>query len=202
MDDGAADQVTILGISGSLRSGSYNTTLLRLAARLAEPAASMPLWQDLAEIPPFNEDHEQDPGQPVQDMRADIARADAVLIATPEYNTTLPGQLKTMLDWASRPTHQGVFAGKPVAVIGASLAPYGAKWAQQATRGILEACDARLVGNPLCVPHADTAFTADGGLHTESTRQELRRLVTELTQVAQRFRSRTPAPAIDTRTGA
>lgn len=184
--DGATNQANILGISGSLRSGSYNTTLLRLAAQLAEPGASVRLWQGLAEVPPFNEDHEPNPAQAVQRMRATITDADAVLIATPEYNTTLPGQLKTMLDWASRPTHCGVFAGKPTAVVGASLTPYGAKWAQQAVRSVLHACGAHLVGDPLCIPHADTAFTTHGALHEPAAQDQLRHLVSDLIQAAQR----------------
>lgn len=184
-DHAPADyQPEILAISGSLRTNSYNTQLLQLAAHLAAPAAHMSVWPHLAEVPPFNEDHEAHPPQPVQAMRAHISHADAVLIATPEYNTTLPGQLKTMLDWASRPTHRGVFAHKPTAVIGASLTPYGAQWAQHTVRRILEACGAHLLGDILAIPHADTAFTAHGTLTDPTSHEQLRHLVTELAHTA------------------
>ncbi|MQA08704.1 MAG: NAD(P)H-dependent oxidoreductase [Pseudonocardiaceae bacterium] len=180
--DTLSAEVNILGISGSLRSGSYNSALLRLAMRLAAPA-DVRLWRGLADVPPFNEDHEDRPPAAVTHMRSAIESADAVLIATPEYNTTVPGQLKTMLDWASRPTHRGVLVGKPTAVVGASLTPYGAQWAQQAIRGVLNACGAHVVGEPLCVAHADTAFDAEGHLHDPQSQAHLARVVGELADV-------------------
>lgn len=176
--------ISILGISGSLRAGSFNTTLLRHAAHLAEPSIRLELWKELATIPPFNEDHEHEPAEAVRRMRAAVTKADAVLIATPEYNTTLPGQLKTLLDWASRPTHRGAFAGKPTAVIGASLTPYGAKWAQETVRTILNACGANVIDEPLCIAYADSAFDAQGRLHEAATQNQLAHVISELTKTA------------------
>lgn len=176
--------ISILGISGSLRVESFNTTLLHHAAQVAESSAHLELWPELDIIPPFNEDHECEPADAVRRMRVAITNADAVLISTPEYNTTLPGQLKTLLDWASRPTRRGVFAGKPTAVIGASLTPYGAKWAQETVRTILNACGANVIDEPLCIAHADTAFDTQGSLHEAAAQSQLAHVVNELTQAA------------------
>src|SRR4029077_8202706 len=101
--EGGVRPMRILGISGSLRRESHNTRLLRAASALLPEGAELAVFGCLAEISPFSEDVEHDPPQPVLALREAIAAADAVLIATPEYNGTLPGQLKNALDWASRP---------------------------------------------------------------------------------------------------
>ncbi len=170
----------ILGMSGSLRADSYNTALLRAAGDLTAPDQRLTLWPGLEAIPPFNEDHEDAPGAAVAAMRTAVERCDAVLIATPEYNTTVPGQLKNALDWLSRPTGNGPLADKPVAVIGASQSAYGARWSQQAVRHVLEACGAVLVGEPLCVAHCNTAFTANQRLRDREQRTTVARVLTEL----------------------
>ena len=172
----------ILGVSGSLRANSCNTALLRAATDLAAPDQRVTRWPGLETIPPFNEDHEDAPGPAVAAMRTAVERCDAVLIATPEYNTTVPGQLKNALDWLSRPTGNGPLAGKAVAVIGASQSAYGARWSQQAVRHVLEACGAVLVGEPLCIPHCNTAFTAHQHLRDRQQRTSLARVLTELGQ--------------------
>lgn len=170
----------ILGVSGSLRANSYNTALLRAAAHLALPAQRLTLWSGLETIPPFNEDHEDAPGAAVAAMRTAVERCDAVLIATPEYNTTVPGQLKNALDWLSRPTGNGPLVGKGVAVIGASRSAYGARWSQQAVRHVLEACGAVLVGEPLCIAHCDAAFTPNQRLRDRGQRSTLVRVLADL----------------------
>lgn len=170
----------ILGISGSLRAASHNTALLRLAAELTAPGQRLRIWDGLDAIPPFNEDHEHDPGVAVAAMRATIQTSDALVVATPEYNTTVPGQLKNALDWLSRPTGEGALAGKPVAVIGASPSAYGARWSQQATRAILHACGANLRGEPLHVAHAHRAFTPKGRLRDEAQHAALARVLRQL----------------------
>ena len=114
----------LLAISGSLRRRSYNSALLAVAAASCTPAAEFVVWRGLADIRPYNEDLEETP-PPVAELRRQIARADAVLIATPEYNGSIPGALKNALDWASRPFPDNCLRGKPVAVIGAST---GAPW--------------------------------------------------------------------------
>lgn len=170
----------ILGVSGSLRANSYNTALLRAAAHLASPDQRLTLWHGLATIPPFNEDHEDEPGAAVAAMRTAVEHCEAVLIATPEYNTTVPGQLKNALDWLSRPTGNGPLVGKAVAVIGASQSAYGARWSQQAVRHILQACGAVLVGEPLCVARCHTAFTANQRLRDRQQRSALARVLAAL----------------------
>lgn len=180
MDTAASPTPELLGISGSLRSGSYNTALLRNLHRAACPHIKLDLWDGLADIPPFNEDHEHDPPTAVTGMRAAFAAADALVIATPEYNTTVPGQLKTMLDWASRPPGAGVLADKKVAVLSASVSPYGAEWSQTALRGVLAASGAQLVGEPLYLSKAHEAFDAFGTLADRDLEAALQRLVTDV----------------------
>ena len=130
--------VRVLAISGSLRDASHNTRLLRVAARLAPPSAEVELFNGLKDVPPYDEDDDVDPEpQPVARLRQAIAEADALLIATPEYNSSLPGQLKNALDWASRPFADNVLRNKPIAVIGASTGVFGAVWAQAEARKVL-----------------------------------------------------------------
>lgn len=187
--------IDILGMSGSLRTDSYNTALLRAARDLATSDRRLILWPDLATIPPFNEDHENEPDAAVAAMCTAVQQSDAVLIATPEYNTTIPGQLKNALDWLSRPTGEGPLAGKPAAVIGASQSAYGAKWSQQAVRQVLHACGTTLVGDPLYVARCDTAFTADQRLRDHTQRSALVRILTQLGDAARDAADRTTSLA-------
>src|SRR3954465_15572553 len=110
----------ILGISGSLRRGSHNRRLLRAAGAMLPPGVDLVEWEGLAGLPIFDEDTEDSPPEPVRDFLYEIEDADALLIATPEYNASLPGGLKNALDWASRPFPDNVLRDKPSAVIGAS----------------------------------------------------------------------------------
>ena len=178
-------EVSILGLSGSLRDASLNTTLLRAAARLAGPGACLHLWPDLAAVPPFNEDHESEPATPVHVMREAIAGANALLIATPEYNGSIPGQLKNALDWASRPYRGSVLTGKPVAVIGASPGDQGAAAAQAELRTVLRVAGARVLTHEFSLARAHAAFTRDGRLHEPGLRATLRDLLTALGHEAQ-----------------
>jgi Predicted flavoprotein len=115
----------VLGISGSLRRDSYNTALLRNAP------LELDLWDGLKAIPPYDEDDDVEPAPPaVAQMRAAVAGADAILFATPEYNASIPGQLKNAVDWLSRPQATSVLRNKPVAVVGASTGAFGAVWAK------------------------------------------------------------------------
>jgi chromate reductase len=155
----------ILGLSGSLRSGSHNTALLRAAGALLRPPAELVLLADLREIPPYDEDADVEPApRAVAALRAQIAAADAVLIATPEYNASVPGVLKNALDWASRPYPANALRGKPVAVIGASTGLFGAVWAQAELRKALRIAGAEVLDDKLPVGLADEAFAADGTL--------------------------------------
>jgi chromate reductase, NAD(P)H dehydrogenase (quinone) len=154
----------VLGISGSLRSDSHNTRLLRAAAALLPPAVEFEVYAGLKAIPPFDEDDEQAPGASVEHWRAAITNADGLLFATPEYNSSIPGVLKNAIDWASRPFDATVLRNKPVAVIGASTGMFGAVWAQAELRKALAAAGARVLDSELPVGTAHEAFADDGAL--------------------------------------
>lgn len=141
----------VLGIVGSLRSGSHNRELVRLAASTLPDGVEFETWEGLRDLPAFDEDDEERAPLAVARMRAAIGSADAVLLAVPEYNGSIPGALKNALDWASRPAGSGAFRGKPVAVIGASTGSFGGVWAQAETRKVLGLMGARVVGGELPV---------------------------------------------------
>jgi chromate reductase len=144
----------VLGIAGSLRSRSHNRELLRLAGASLPGGVELQTWDGLGELPAFDEDAEQSVPLPVARMRAALDAADAVLLAVPEYNGSIPGALKNGLDWASRPAGAGVLRGKPVAVMGASTGSFGGVWAQAETRKVLGLMGARVVGDELAVGKA------------------------------------------------
>jgi chromate reductase, NAD(P)H dehydrogenase (quinone) len=175
----------VLGISGSLRSGSHNTNLLRVAAQVVPPPHGLEIFDGLRDVPPYDADEDADPApEAVQRLRDAIAEADAVLIATPEYNSSLPGQLKNALDWASRPFPGNALRNKPVAVIGASTGMFGAVWAQAEARKVLGATGARVVDVELPVPHAEAAFAGDR-LADDEVHENLAGIVNELIAAAE-----------------
>ena len=145
----------VLGISGSLRRGSYNHALLREAAERLPAGVEFVEFERLAEIPPYDADLEEGvTPAAVAELREAMREADAVLVATPEYNHSIPGVLKNALDWASRPAGQSALAGKPAMVIGASTGMFGAVWAQAETRKVLGALGGRVVEAELPVAKA------------------------------------------------
>jgi len=145
----------VLGIAGSLRRDSHNSALLRAAAERLPAGAELVVFERLAEIPPYDEDVEVAGVPPAaNELRAAIREADAVLIATPEYNHSIPGQLKNALDWASRPAGESALNGKPAATIGASTGMFGAVWAQAELRKVLGAMGGRVLEAELPVSHA------------------------------------------------
>src|SRR5690349_13132439 len=175
----------ILGISGSLRAASYNTALLRAAAQVAPDDVTVDIYEDLELLPPFNEDREDAPPAEVERLRAELESADAVLFSTPEYNTTIPGQVKHLVDWASRPHGpDSALWGKPVAVIGASMTDYGAMWAQDHLRKALGIAGARVLDAELPVPKAANHFDVDGDLTDADIRAQLGDLVVKLVEHA------------------
>ena len=167
--------MNVLGISGSLRRDSHNTALLR------NVPGELELWDGLKTIPPYDEDDDVEPAPPaVAELRAAVAGADAVLFATPEYNGSVPGQLKNAIDWLSRPRATSVLRNKPVAVVGASTGAFGAVWAQAELRKVLRTAGARVVERDLPVPHAHTRFAEDGTLLDEEVLDGLGAVVEEL----------------------
>jgi chromate reductase len=170
----------ILGISGSLRRGSHNRRLLRAAGDALPPGVDLVEWEGLAGLPAFDEDLESTPPEPVRDFLDAVEDADALLIATPEYNASLPGALKNALDWASRPFPDNVLRDKPSIVIGASTGLFGAVWAQAEVRKTLKASGAHVLESELPVGMADGAFDEDGGLADPELAARLDDVVSDL----------------------
>jgi chromate reductase len=174
----------VLGISGSLRGDSHNTRLLLAAAELLPEDAELQLFEGLKQVEPFDQDDEGNPGPGVRRLRAALDGADAVLIATPEYNSSIPGVLKNALDWASRPTGRGALANKPAAVIGASPSMFGAVWAQAELRKVMKAAGSRVLDDELPVATAHEAFTDAGALAEPEAAATLERIVADLAAAA------------------
>jgi chromate reductase, NAD(P)H dehydrogenase (quinone) len=164
----------ILGISGSLRRDSHNRRLLLEAAELFPAGTELELFGALKAVPPYDEDDDTDDSPlTAVHLREAIETADAVLFATPEYNGSVPGQLKNAVDWASRPHRVSALWGKPVAVIGASTGMFGAVWAQAELRKVLKTAGARVVETEVAVSKADSRFDEDGDLVDEEIREQL-----------------------------
>lgn len=172
----------VLCLPGSLRRDSWNRRLLLAAAAHAPDTLSLQLYDDLGAVPLFNEDIEPGELAGVEALRSAVAAADALLIATPEYNQSLPGVLKNALDWLSLDGPQGeVLHGKPIAVTGASSGPWGTRLAQTALRQVLHACGALVMPTPtLFVASAESRLQADGTLADEALVASLRRLTSSL----------------------
>ena len=179
----------VLGISGSLRRDSYNSALLRAAAERLPAGAELVPFERLAEIPPYDEDAELE-GVPeaVAELREAIRAADAVLIATPEYNHSIPGQLKNALDWASRPAGQSALNGKPAATIGASTGMFGAVWAQAELRKVLGAMGGRVIEAELPIGHAKEQLAGERLELTPQQSEQLEEILAELIAEAERER--------------
>jgi chromate reductase len=176
----------ILAISGSLRADSLNTKLLQAAGELAGDEVEFEVWDGLKAVPPYDEDDENGaPPLAVARMRSAIAEADAVLFATPEYNASIPGQLKNALDWASRPMATNPLRNLPVAVIGASPGAFGAVWAQAELKKVVGLIGARVLPIELPVSKANSVFDADGRLIDDELRVRLSEVVNDLVVAAE-----------------
>jgi chromate reductase len=178
----------VRGISGSLRRDSYNHALLREAAERLPAGVELVEFDQLREIPPYDADLEAEATPPaVAELRQAMRDADAVLIATPEYNHSIPGVLKNALDWASRPAGQSALTGTPSAVIGASTGMFGAVWAQAETRKVLGALGGRVLEDELPVARAAELYR-DGRLdlspeQSQQLEEILATLVAEVEQL-------------------
>jgi chromate reductase, NAD(P)H dehydrogenase (quinone) len=171
----------ILGVSGSLREGSFNTSLLRAAAEAAPDGVELELWDGIAELPLYDEELDrEDAPESVRRLREAWDAADAILFATPEYNGSVPGGLKNAIDWASRPRLEAALRNKTVAVAGASTGQFGALWAQQDLKRILGAAGARVVGTEIPVGRADERFDESGRLLDGELFEQLRLHLTTL----------------------
>jgi chromate reductase len=180
----------VLGISGSLRKGSFNTGLLRAASEVAPPEMTIDEIS-IADIPAYNEDQRQEAGNPapVAALREAVAAADALLIATPEYNFSISGVLKNAIDWASRPPNQP-FAGKPVALMSAGIGMLGGARAQYHLRQMCVFLDMHPINKPeVFVPHALYKFDSAGRLTDEPTRQVIATLLQALARWTTRLQA-------------
>jgi chromate reductase, NAD(P)H dehydrogenase (quinone) len=176
----------VLGISGSLRHGSLNSALLRTAAERLPAGAELAEFERLGEIPPYDQDVETfATPEPVEALRQAMREADAVLIATPEYNHSIPGVLKNALDWASRPAGQSALSGKPAAAIGASTGMFGAVWAQAETRKVLGALGGRVIESELPVAGAGELLAGDRLELSPPQSEQLEQLLAELVAAAE-----------------
>jgi chromate reductase len=170
----------ILGFAGSLRKDSYNKALLRAAVELVPQDVELEIF-DLEGIPPFNQDLELQPVEKVQEFKAKIRVADAILIATPEYNYSIPGVLKNAIDCASRPYGDNAFAHKPLAIMGASIGMMGTARAQYHLRQCFVFLTCFALNYPeVMVPFAQDKIDKDGKLTDQKTREQIRQLVENL----------------------
>ncbi len=172
--------VKVLGIAGSLRKASYNRGLLRAAQTLMPEGSQLEIF-DLDGIPGFNQDEEQHPPARVAELKALVRAADAILLSSPEYNYSIPGVLKNAIDWASRPYGDSAWAGKPVAVMGASVGVVGTARAQYHLRQVFVFLDMHPLNQPeVMVGNAGERFDSNGNLVDEGTRSRIRTLLQNL----------------------
>ena len=173
-------KLSILGFAGSLRRDSHNRAILRAAREALPPEARMEIF-DLEGIPPFNQDRENEPGERVTAFKAAIRAADALLIATPEYNYSMPGVLKNALDCASRPYGDNALDGKPVAIMGASIGMLGTARAQYHLRQCCVFLNMHPLNRPeVMIPFAQDKFDKEGRLSDSKTKAKIAELVEAL----------------------
>lgn len=182
------DVVKILGFAGSLREGSYNRSLLRAAQELVPKDAKLKIFH-LDGMPLFNQDLEHQPTEKVKEFKAKIRAADAILIATPEYNYSIPGVLKNAIDCASRPYGDNAFEHKPVAIMGASIGMAGTARAQYHLRQSFVFLTCFALNQPeVMVPFAQDKIDKDGNVTDEKTRDKIMELLENLVAWTRRLR--------------
>ena len=182
-----AKPVTILGIAGSLRKGSYNRAALRAAQQLVPEGAGIEIF-DLDGIPAFNQDNEGNPPERVSLFKNRIRAANAILFVTPEYNYSIPGVLKNAIDWASRPYGDNAWDGKPVAVMGASIGSIGTARAQYHLRQTFVFLNMYPINQPeVMIANAATRFDENGNLVDANTQQFIRKLLENLVSWTRRL---------------
>jgi chromate reductase len=178
---------SILGISGSLREGSYNTAALRAARQLVPEGVRIELF-DLEGIPPYNQDDENDLPLRVRELKAAVRAADALLFCSPEYNYSIPGVLKNAIDWGARPGGDNCWDGKPGAIMGASMGLLGTARMQYHLRQVFVNVGILTLNKPeVMIGQAQQKFDAQGNLTDEKTREFVQKLVVALVEWARRL---------------
>ncbi|MDA4116524.1 MAG: NAD(P)H-dependent oxidoreductase [Thaumarchaeota archaeon] len=182
--------IRVLAIAGSLRKGSLNKALVRVAIQVAPPGVIVEEFMELGAIPLFNEDIEKQPPEAVRALKARVAAADALLIATPEYNNSIPGVLKNAIDWASRPYGDNSFEDKPVAIMGAGASLGGVR-AQLSLRQVFVYLDMHALNKPqVLVANAKTRVDASGEFSDPAIRDSVRQLLVALDVWTRRLKNR------------
>jgi chromate reductase, NAD(P)H dehydrogenase (quinone) len=182
------DKLKFIGISGSLRAGSFNSGALRAAQELCPEGVSLEIY-DISEFPPFNQDQDADPPQIVTDLKAAIRAADAVVICSPEYNYSIPGHLKNVIDWASRPYGDSAWEGKPAAIMGASIGAIATARMQYHLRQVMVFLNMHPLNKPeIMIGNCADKFDADGRLTDEATRQHISKMLAALVDWTNRLR--------------
>jgi chromate reductase len=180
----------ILGIAGSLRRQSYNRAALRAAGALLPMGVSLDIFE-IDGIPGFDQDDESRPPEKVVELKKRVRAADAILFVTPEYNYSIPGVLKNAIDWASRPYGDSAWAGKPVAVMGASIGIFGTARAQYHLRQMFVVLDMHPVNQPeVMIGNAAQRFDEKGNLTDETSKGLIRQLLQNLADWTDRIGSR------------
>ena len=188
-------KVHILGFAGSLRKNSFNRSILRAALEMVSEDCKLEIF-DLEGIPPFNQDLESQPPEKVKEFKAKIRTADAILIATPEYNYSMPGVLKNAIDWASRPFGDNAFEGKPVAVMGASPGMTGTARSQYHLRQTFVFLDMHPLNRPeVMVPFAHEKIDKEGKVTDPKTKEKIRELLESLVIWTRRLKNTLKEPS-------
>jgi len=183
-----ADNITILGIAGSIRKASYNRAALRAAQQLAPADARIEIFE-LNDIPPFNQDDDQNPPAKVTEFKKEIRAADAILFVTPEYNYSIPGVLKNAIDWASRPYGDSAWEDKPVAVMGASVGTFGTARAQYHLRQTFVFLNMHALNRPeVMIGNAAERFDEQGNLIDQTSRKLIQQLIENLVAWTRRLK--------------
>lgn len=187
-----SDEISIFGIAGSLRNDSYNRALMDAAMKMTPEGVKLEVFDDLASIPPYNEDLDWSPPPAVVDLKAVIRKASGALIVTPEYNHGIPGVLKNAIDWASRPKDDNVWDDMPVAVMGASRGKLGSVLAQYQLRQSFVYLNMHPINRPeVMIANAAEQFDGDGNLINETSINLIKELLAELTEAAWQYKERT-----------
>ena len=180
------DKIKIIGFSGSLRKGSFNTAALAAAQQLCGDDAEIEIF-DISDFPPFNQDREQDPPANVAKLKAAIRAADAVIFSSPEYNYSVPGHLKNVIDWASRPYGDSAWEGKPALIMGASSGAIGTARMQYHLRQTMVFLNMFPLNKPeVMIGNAASKFDDSGNLTDEKTRDFIKQAVTALVEETRR----------------
>ena len=182
--------IRILGIAGSLRKQSYNKGVLRAAVELSPEGAAIEVFE-LDGIPGFNQDDEQSPPEKVKELKQKIREADAILFVTPEYNYSMPGVLKNAIDWASRPYGDSAWAGKPAAIMGASIGSIATARAQYHLRQSMVFLNMFPLNQPeVMVGNCADKFDEEGNLTDESTKDHIRKQLQALVDWTKRLNTK------------